>query len=374
LGFYETGIYSLAISYTTIFFAVSSFGVRPYQISDVLHRHCDGTYIATRVISSGIALILFCLSLFFARFPPYTLICCFILLFFKFIESFTDVAYGILQKLNRYNKIAISDILRGIIPVVFFVLALVFKGLIWGLLAMAVSAALVLILFTIPSFINHKDFSRTVNLRESIIILASSIPIMLLYFVYPFFNFITRYTINFFFGEEKLGYYTSITVFIIIISYFLNSVLAVIAPWFSTLYIEEKYVSIRKNIFFLVLMILSGAFVLCCFCYFLGKNAISLVFGEKILPYYYLLIPTIIVSSIMAIVSVFNSVFLAIQKRKSALAANFSGVLVCSLLVYPMVKYFGMAASLYTLMISMGVQLIILFFMFENIIRKAKNQ
>jgi O-antigen/teichoic acid export membrane protein len=179
--------------------------------------------------------------------------------------------------------------------------------------------------------------------------------------------------INYFFSEEELGYYTSITIFIIVISTFVISFLYVIVPLISDCYIKGKYTFVIKKTINAVLLILSGTIVILVLCQFLGPIILKFIFCEKILPYLYLLVPTIIVSSIMAIVSVFNLTLLAIQKRNSVLFANFSGVVVCVFLIYPMVRYMGMAGSLYCLMAGMGTQLACLIFIFCNALRRVSN-
>ncbi|GHV77524.1 hypothetical protein AGMMS49942_23450 [Spirochaetia bacterium] len=358
--FTEAGVYSLAISFTNIFAVISSFGVRGYQISDVSHRHTDGTYIAARITSNLLSWLLFIVALIFVRFSNYILLCCIAMMCFKGMESASDVFAGIMQKLNRYDAIALSNILKGLIPIIFFCIALFLKNLIWGIGAMATAYLLVLLFYDMPVIMHNKGFTRSISLQDILHILRVSFPLMFFSLVYPYMTFITRNIVKDMYSGEELGYYSSVTILIVVMLVLTGAIWTVFMPQMSALYSNREYGHLKKNMLQIVCRIAVLSIVLLIAGFLLGNMGLGLLFGKEILLYSFLLPPVIIVSSILTLVNFFNSALIAFQKRNKMLIANLIGAVFCTLLLRPLVTCFGMAGSLYCLIISMGIQLVLL--------------
>ena len=58
LGYEEAGIFSLAMSITNTFYAISVYGMRNFQISDIKKKYSAGNYVLSRVVTGGISLIM----------------------------------------------------------------------------------------------------------------------------------------------------------------------------------------------------------------------------------------------------------------------------------------------------------------------------
>ena len=71
-GFESAGIYSVAISFTNIFFVLSSFGVKAYQVSDINKKFDDNIYLSSRVITCVLAFLLCCVTAAFYNYIYYT--------------------------------------------------------------------------------------------------------------------------------------------------------------------------------------------------------------------------------------------------------------------------------------------------------------
>ena len=57
-NFETAGVYALVISFVNIFYSISIFGIRNYQISDVEKYFSTEQYLATRIITMFTALFL----------------------------------------------------------------------------------------------------------------------------------------------------------------------------------------------------------------------------------------------------------------------------------------------------------------------------
>jgi O-antigen/teichoic acid export membrane protein len=286
--------------------------------------------------------------------------CCAAMLCFKLLESVTDVFFGTLQRFDRFDVINLSYILKGVFPLAAFCVALYYKNLFFAIIALSAVYALVVALFDIPAVIRDKNLAPAVAFKDIPRVLFACFPLALVTVVYPYMTFITRYTVNQLYSAEELGYYSSVTLLIAVMITLGNSVWNVLIPRIAERYHERKYALLKKTIIKIIgIVMLAGAFLVLAGLVF-GKWALALVFGEKIIPYCYLLAPTFIVSTVWTLVSFFNSALTAFGKRLPLLVCNMAGVVVCAAFVRPFVEKYGMIGSCYCLIVSMGLQAVLL--------------
>ncbi|GMO37629.1 MAG: hypothetical protein Ta2B_17360 [Termitinemataceae bacterium] len=359
-GFEDAGIYSLANSFVVVFCAVTSLSPRVYQISDVSHRHTDGTYIAARIITCIFSLLLFIIALSFVEFSPYVVVCCFALICYKLLEITADVFGGVLQKFNRYVCIALSYILKGIVPIISFSVVLYLKNLSFAIFAQMLTFLIIFLLYDVQVVVHHKDFTHNILLRDVPNIFLASIPLMISGFVYPSMMFITRYVINEIYSTEELGYYSSITMFILVMGFITGPMFSVFLPRISERYLHQEYTILKDIIVKVIRYIFLLGVALLAAVFLFGNFGLVLLFGNEIIPYSFLLPPIIIFSCISTIVSFFNSLLTAFQNRNQMMIANLIGIIPCTLLVQPLIVNFGMIGSFYCLMISVGIQAVLL--------------
>jgi O-antigen/teichoic acid export membrane protein len=359
-GFREAGVYSLSFSFANIFLIVANFGVIRYQLSDIQRKYTDGVYFAARAVTCLAAILLGALALFFTGFTQYTVMCCAAMLCFKLLESATDVLFGALQGFDRFDVINLSYILKGVFPLAAFCVALYYKNLFIATIALSAVYALVVALFDIPAVIRNKNLAPAVVIKDIPRVLFTCFPLALVTVVYPYMAFITRYTVNQLYSAEELGYYSSVTLLIAVMITLGNSVWNVLIPRIAERYHGKEYGILKKNMLKISgVVMLAGAFLVLAGLVF-GKWALALVFGEKIIPYYYLMTPTFIVSAIWTLVSFFNASLTAFERRIPLLVCNMAGVLACTALIRPFVQAYGMIGSCYCLIVSMGLQAVLL--------------
>ena len=126
-GYSNGGILSITISMTNIFYMISMYGVRSFQVSDIKNRYKDGDYLLLRIITSIISSIFFGIVLFYLEYDRAIQLCMIIYMFFKLGESVTDLNFGFFQRYNFYREIGISYILKGILTLIVFCLTLYFS-------------------------------------------------------------------------------------------------------------------------------------------------------------------------------------------------------------------------------------------------------
>lgn len=116
-GYSDSGILSFAMTIGNMFSAIGTYSMRTYQVSDVKDKYSQRNYVAFRLITLLIGLVV--IGIYSVAVSPdsLTLIAVFAYLLFKTDESFCDVLYGVDQRGERMDYIGISQFVRGVIIV-----------------------------------------------------------------------------------------------------------------------------------------------------------------------------------------------------------------------------------------------------------------
>jgi O-antigen/teichoic acid export membrane protein len=370
-GAEDAGIYSLVYTFTNIFSNISAFGMGNYQLSDVTGRHTDGTYIAARGCTSVLAVVCFVAALFFTGFSGRTALSCIFLMLYRILEGIGGVCLCTLPKFGDYKIIGISNCVKGIFPFFAFCAALYFFELPQAIAAMSAAYLLVFALLDFPYVTRRAArFTGQVVKGDIINVLAPSSLLVLQGIAYFGMTFFSRYVVEKVYSIEELGYFSSITLIMLVFPLLSAPVLGVFIPGLSSLYAEKKYYFIKRMMFRMGLCVMAGAVAVCLSSLIWGPFALRLVFGEGILTYSYLLPPTLLASFFLLGCGVLGSALIAAQMRVELLAASAAAALTVILVCPALVRRFYMNGSVYSLIIAFTVQGII---MLGALLRNLRN-
>ena len=357
-GYSNGGILSITISMTNIFYMISMYGVRSFQVSDIKNRYKDGDYLLLRIITSIISSIFFGIVLFYLEYDRAIQLCMIIYMFFKLGESVTDLNFGFFQRYNFYREIGISYILKGILTLIVFCLTLYFsKNLVLTLFLETLALWFFIIVYDLKKLKNKLNLKT--KTYKVIFLLKICFSLMLYTLILPYLNFITRYQVEKFFGTEELGYYSAITMVIVVISTLFGSIFIIIIPKISYLYKEKNIKEIIKIILKIKLAIFVFSIISIIGAILLGNAVFSILFTNSIQKYMYLLIPTIITSSILGILNYLSTILISFHDLKFVLVANLIPAIFCTFLLKTSIMQYGMLGSLYSLIISLFLGILI---------------
>lgn len=371
-GYHDAGVLSLIISTTNLFYCIALFGVRQYQVSDVIKKYTDNQYLYARIITITLCLIIFMFALCFLGFDQETLLCSLVYIIYKCGEAFSDVLFGSYQRYSCYKNIAISFTLKGILTVSTFALVLMLtKNLFVTLLVNVLVYYFVLFFYDIPKL--KQKFELKLKKFDCRDLLKLCVPLMLYSCMVPYLNFITRLIIEKNYGTEILGYYSSVTMVFVVMSTLMGSIFVSVIPKIASFYIERKVNVLKKSILGLIVLIFAVAIIACFAAALLGDFLFSLVFGKGIVDYMYLLIPTIIASIALTYTGLFSSVLISFGKNNTVLYCNLVAVILCTLSVNYLVDIFDLTGTLYSLIFSLFISAILLFLCIWKEIKKVNT-
>ena len=144
-GIDDSGLFSFALSLSVVFWAVSLWGGRTYQVSDVRREFSSGDYITVRFVTSLIVIIsaiAFCLLNGYNATKTSLIM---ILVVVKILESIADSLYGVLQIHRKLYIAGISLTMKAILGFGAFIAVDFFtKNVIYGALAILLVNILVI--------------------------------------------------------------------------------------------------------------------------------------------------------------------------------------------------------------------------------------
>lgn len=149
-GIDDSGLFSFALSLSVVFWAVSLWGGRTYQVSDVKREFSSGGYVAVRFIASlivAISAVVFCVLNGYNTTKTGLIM---ILVTFKILESIADSLYGVLQIYHKLYVAGMSLTMKAMLGfTAFMAVDIVTKNVIYGTLAILLVNVLIIFLYDI---------------------------------------------------------------------------------------------------------------------------------------------------------------------------------------------------------------------------------
>ena len=229
-GIDDSGLFSFALSLSVVFWAVSLWGGRTYQVSDVRREFSSGDYITVRFVTSLIVIIsaiAFCLLNGY-NVTKTSLIM--ILVVFKILESIADSLYGVLQIHRKLYIAGISLTMKAILGFGAFIAVDFFtKNVIYGALAILLVNILVIFFYDIlwvqrvESIAVSREIVRK-YITQAIVIMKRTSPVFVVMFLTMFSLNIPRYFLDKA-HPDQIGYFGIMAMPITLLGLFISFII-----------------------------------------------------------------------------------------------------------------------------------------------------
>ena len=339
---YQTaGVLSLAMTTSSSFSAISLFSMRNYQVSDMAGEYSSGQYVSSRIWTCALSFILCCAYSIIGNSTEQILaIIAFMII--RVAEAYVDVMHGVDQKYDRYDLIGKSYLLRGMSAlIIFFGGMLIFKNLVITLYCIAIVNLLIAGIYDRINTGKLETILLKLRDKKILKLLINCAPLVVFTFLLSLENLIPKNVLQYYYGTELLGIYSSIASPTLIVQLFASVVFAPFLPIFSKLYYEgekEKLKNLLHKTYLafivLSLVVIAGAVIL-------GKWGLQLLFGSNILKHYYLFLPMVLCTLCTGIIWVLSAIVIMFRKIKQLLVIMLFDFLLCVALVFPIVAKFG---------------------------------
>lgn len=359
-GYEELGVFSLAMSISNVGFTIAAWGIRNYQVSDVMHKYSDTEYLFTRVVTSIIA---------FGGVVAFAFICDYsgkqrkaiaLYMLFRIGEALIDVFHGMLQQRERMDVVGKSFMLRGVFNFLVFVAVLYFTGsIIWAIAGITISTVVAMIVWDC-GYINRLGI-RT-NQRKSMRISAlmwECMPLALQQALFNAYATIPRFFLERIHGETLLGIYSSITTPVVIIQAMANFIMVPYATQIAKNVSEKNKRALVWSIF-VVLSTITGIGILAVVFFSLfGEYGLAVLFGNEVAKEHRVLLPSVGAIVLVAYDSFLNIILIVFRQKKALVFANICSVVFSMMCAENIITRYGLSGTSYVHILALLTHLII---------------
>lgn len=365
-GEQASGVYNTALTATSVFLAVASYGMYSFQVSDIRRQYTDSVYIRSRLWTCGVSVLLcagFVAVNALSGVNPYsTQQSAAVLLFlgYRMMESCTDVFNAILQRAERLDLVGKIYAVRGLATIVPFVAVLHFTRDILQTLAVMLAFSIAVFCFgTLPCA--HKFYAaEKAPYKRVAALLWTCAPLAL----YSFFNTaaasIPKLVLGRQMGETALGIYGPVTQPVLLLqvsaTYLFNPFITV----FADSYAQKNQNGFRKAVGNIQAVVLALLPVGLAVAVFLGRWGLVTFVSPTLADYQYLLPPMVVSAILTALVLFYSMVLTVMRCMKALIAANFCAIFLAAAVSVPCIARFGLQGTTVAAIIAQGVQLAVL--------------
>lgn len=357
-GYEEAGVLTLAISFSNIFGMLSRFGMRGYQVGDVERKYSDGQYFTSRLISCVGSAAVFAVSLLAMGYKRPLVLASIAMMGFKLLESLDDVAMGTMQRHGRYDYIAVSYTLKGVLSALAFV-ACMAGGLPLPacILAMSLAYLAVLLLYD-AARLKGTSFFR-LSTAGMTLLFATCIPLVLSSILDTVMVFIPRNAVERICGTALLGHYGTISIIVVVASTLVGAIWGSILPAISNMIHRRQSRELRAMIGRIAIcvlcicaLIMAGGMLACPFFF-------KLIYGPEILEHMDIL-PAVLGNAIMMMLnSFFLCIFIPLGRQRFMSLSNAIAVVCCALLSQVLTRRLQLLGASLSLTIALTIRFVI---------------
>ena len=370
-GVGDSGLFSFAMSLSVVFWAISLWGGRTYQVSDVKKEFSSGDYIVVRFISS---LIVAVFSISFCILSGYDLIkteLIMVLVSFKILESIADSMYGVLQIHNKLYIVGISLTMKSVFGFMLFTLIdILTKNIIYGALSIFIVNIAVVIFYDIPWMKHVESVGLTKkNIMQAGKIMKKTAEVFVVVFLTMFSLNIPRYFLDKY-HYDQIGYFGIMAMPITLLTLFISFVLQPNVVNLSELLKKIKIKEFTKIVSKIDFITFTLVILFIVSSYLIGVWVLNTVFGIDINNFRIDLTIMVIGAVANAFVSIYVNLLIILRRFKG----QFYTLLVTNILAVVLSIYLidrlAMLGSVLVFMIISFLQAIILLFIYK---RSLKN-
>lgn len=320
-GFTNSGLLTLAMANTNIFYSIAIFNMRAYQVSDVLDKYKTHTYIQIRLFTSAVSLVM-CAVYAALAFSSETFSCIVLYMCFKVTEAIIDIIQGVDQRAARMDISGKSMAARGVGTAAAFaaVIALT-DSLNLAIIAMTLVSLLVMVCYDIPQAGKFGRLWGPADVPAMGHLLLECLPMGIASALSSSITAIPRNFLDAAYGSDILGIYGAISVPTVIVqvaaTYIFNPMLSIYAEHYC---LRKKREFLR--LFGQTLLAIAAERRGSCRRSPASGAFASLILGEDIRPYIYLFIPMLVCTILNAAVWFLTNLLIVIRDFRTYFAGT----------------------------------------------------
>ena len=282
--------------------------------------------------------------------------CIILYMLFKLTESLVDTFAAEQQKAMRMDYIFRSFIMRSVTSLGSFVAAmLLWHSLPLALLLMALTTMPVVLFYDGRIVRRMTGFRLTLRPAEALPLLRAAWPMMVNSAMMTLLTSIPRYFLEHFHGQEVMGIYAAIATPAVIVQAGCSFVYSPLVAPLSEKYARGDRAGFRTTAIKAAVLVLALFGVVVVGAALLGEWGLTILFGESIRSYAWLLTPALLTSLCSAMLYFFEVPLTIMSRLKSMTAVHLCAVALSLVLSVVLVPRLGMRGVNLTMYLTAGL-------------------
>lgn len=320
-GFDDAGALALAMAIGNIFTPLAYYNTRTYQVSDLRNEYTDGQYVAFRIITTFAAFVL-CVIYAVAT-AGLSLAPVVAFLVYKSVVVVVDILHGVDQRYSRLDYAGISLVSQGISSLGAFIMVFwLTQNLTLAITGMTVTALIILFFYDVRRASRLDDIVPRISVPVAKKLAVVCFPAVVSGVLCSAVVTVARQFLYSMEGEAALGSYASVATLAVIVqmaaSYIYNPLLGT----FADLSLKNDRKGVLSLVTKVCLAIMGITVVVSVLFLLFGEFGLTLLFGEKIVPYVYLLQPMLLCTAATAYIWFFMDILIVYRRMKEVLIGN----------------------------------------------------
>lgn len=314
-GVEEAGVFTIAFSTACILYAVGLYAGRIYQVTELNKLLSDKDFIVSRIITSILMMIFLVIFCIIKQYDMQKSIIFFLLTFYKALEAFSDVVYGVLQKHDKLDKVGKLLLGKSLFSIILFLLVdITTKNIIFSVLSMIIIYILIIIFYDFRKANVHIDYKIKTNIKNVFSILKKGFFVFAISFLGMYVLNAPKYSIDTYLASDIQTIFGIIVmpatvvglVAQFLIHPYLNKILA--------LYESRNLKEFKKIILKLLLLVVGFGIISALLGYLIGTQVLGIIYGLDLSMYKVSLAVIIISATLYTIGTIYSSVLTTVRE------------------------------------------------------------
>lgn len=357
----NSGSLAFAMSIGNITFALGTYNMRTYQVADTEGRYAPNNYVAFRCVTMGISAI--ACGLYTVAIAPTaaTLLVSLVYILFKLDEAFANVFYTIDQIGMRLDIAGKSMLIRGAICVAAFSGSMLLThSLTISVLCMYIGCLAVTFAFDVTNTrCIEPNIIPQIERQQVKALLIECLPSVSALIVSTFIVSSARQYYGIVYGENNLGIYASVATPCVIIQVLAQNIYTPFLGPIAEAFNAEHRIDARKAFGKLLCGVMAIGLVISAMLSLASKPLLTMLYGESISPYTWLLGPVLVVTTEAACTALITDALVVFGKLKTTLVVNASALLVMLAVIVPTCSCWDMNGVSISLICGFSVAIVI---------------
>lgn len=362
------GRFALGLAITAPIMIFANMQLRAVQATDAKKEYLFGHYLALRIITSSLAVLIIIGIILFVGYDIAVASIIIIIALAKVFESLSDVIFGFFQQHERMDRIATSLLIKGPASLIALGLGIwLSRDLFWGVLGLAIAWAAILLGYDFPNAAlllkGDKEFkkgekaadnsTRTIkplfDYKKLKSIIWLSWPLGFSMMLISLNTNIPRYFISYYLNERELGIFAAIAYLIIAGNTVVLALGQSAAPKIAKYYIMNNY----KELLILLLKLIGISSIIGFAGLIIalagGEKILTIMYGHEYGERYFILYWIMAAAWMSYLASCMNYTIIALRSLKAKLSlliiVSLTILIFCYILI-PVHKLLGAALAL----------------------------